>query len=150
MFMTIEDAPNQEVKDKTALCVCGHMLYFHGEDELDCTEDDCTCEIFESPTQKVYCLDCEGPAMESCIRWHTTRENGVVTKAEEKVDREFQKLFHEAIPHINQLLKEKAVLLEAVKHALAVEMSTTQQQEKELRSGYVELLRNAIEVAEHE
>lgn len=57
-------------------------------------------------------------------------------------------LYHEAIANIEQLRREKAVLLEAVKHALAVEMSTTQQQEKELREGYVELLRSAIDTAE--
>jgi len=39
------------------------------------------------------------------------------------------------------------VLLEAVKHALALEMSSGEQH-KELHQGYVELLRGAIESAE--
>jgi len=49
---------------------------------------------------------------------------------------------------MDQLTRANAVLLEAVKHALAVETSDTPRQQVELREGYVELLRGAIESAE--
>jgi len=141
-------------------------------------------------TTTAYCLDCEAPAMDSCIKWHTTREDGVITRSEEKpavcepsplpwrsaegngdsyVNESANSHFAiedgngfliavmigDCVPneahntcYIVKAANAYPVLLEAVKHALAVEMSTTQQQEKELREGYVELLRSAIESAE--
>jgi hypothetical protein len=60
----------------------------------------------------------------------------------------------EALPHLHaeveRLAAENARLREAVERALAVETSVTQGQERELRAGYVEMLRAAVDAARQE
>jgi len=206
MSMTTEDAPTTNETGQCDACareVPRHELRtgmpsagvegtFCAACRGDRPEPECTCHKFirlhdghcavhgDVKKQTVFCLDCAGPAWDSCIRWHTTRKNGVAVKSEDKPSPSMSPLpWHGAAKDVTMIVAAdrarvadcsvaigmsqqeqegnaayivKAanaypVLLEAVKHALALEMSSGEQH-KELHQGYVELLRGAIESAE--
>jgi len=104
--MTIEDADDNQAKplfgnSLEAPCVtCGqHPLRAHHDANgaafdhvYEPPQDANKIDPLSAPginlqiPSRVYCLDCDLPAMESCVRWHTAREKGVVTMSEDKIE----------------------------------------------------------------